>query len=198
MWLTQGHSWWLCGTPSQPNSFLLHPTSGHAKQTELSFIFSLHKCRKYVHFQGKYLRIFKVDSKTNWIHKLKQIYLPAGQCLSEDLVVLYTWKEAKSFNSDEREFYLFLLSCFWGNLHSFLPLPFISSKSDATLAKNQHSKTRCKVELTWVPSSCVSVAFEEKWMGGQWAFFRVSSAFLTQDCRVVNSVSHRFGESFFI
>ena len=78
-------------------SFLLHPTLYPAHiwswKTNRAFIyFPLHKCRKYLHFQGKYLCIFKVDSKTNWIHKLKQIYLPAGQCLSEALKLCFTHK----------------------------------------------------------------------------------------------------------
>lgn len=64
-------------------------------------LFVLYKCRKYPHFQWKYLCIFKVDSKIHWIYKLKQIYLPAGQCLSEAPVLLYTWKQAQRFNSDE-------------------------------------------------------------------------------------------------
>ena len=161
--------------PSQPSSFLLHPTLYPAHiwscKTNRAFIyFSLHKCRKYLHLQGKYLCIFKVDSKTNWIYKLKQIYMSSGQCLSEALVVLYTWKQAKRFKSEEVRFHWILSSCFWRNLCSSLPFPFISSNDDTTSAKTHHNGTRCKAEVIWKPSSCVSVVFEEKGMGGQWAF----------------------------
>lgn len=91
-------SWLLIAWGLKPaQAFLLHPTLYPAHiwswKTNRAFIyFPLHKCRKYLHFQGKYLCIFKVDSKTNWIHKLKQIYLPAGQCLSEALKLCFTHK----------------------------------------------------------------------------------------------------------
>lgn len=128
-------------------SFLLHPTLYPAHiwswKTNRAFIyFPLHKCRKYLHFQGKYLCIFKVDSKTNWIHKLKQIYLPAGQCLSEALKLCFTDKNRLNVLTLMKEFHLILSSCFWWNLCSSLPLPFISSNGDSALAKTQQGARR--------------------------------------------------------
>lgn len=48
------------------------PTSAHAEQTELSFTFFHHKCRKCLHFQGKYLCVHGVHSGTNGTHGLRQ------------------------------------------------------------------------------------------------------------------------------
>lgn len=48
------------------------PTSAHAEQTELSFTFFHHKCRKCLHFQGKYLCVHRVHSGTNGTHGLRQ------------------------------------------------------------------------------------------------------------------------------
>lgn len=59
----------------------LLPRHGHPK-TQSFHLFFLHKGRKYVHFQGKYLYTVKVDPKAHWIHRLKQTRcLPASAFL---------------------------------------------------------------------------------------------------------------------
>lgn len=132
-------------------SFLLHPTLYPAHiwswKTNRAFIyFPLDKCRKYLHFQGKYLCIFKVDSKTNWIHKLKQIYLPAGQWLSEALKLCFTDKNRLHVLTLMRVSFdsviLFLME--------FMLLPASSIhfiKWWFCISKNPTQQTRCEAEV---------------------------------------------------
>lgn len=72
----QGHGWGRAGPEAAvPLCFIprrAQPTSAHAEQTELSFTFFHHKCRKCLHFQGKYLCVHRVHSGTNGTHGLRQ------------------------------------------------------------------------------------------------------------------------------